>query len=140
MEYIIGIALGVMIAVLGRAMRFDEDKSFYPVILIVIAFYYVLFSVLSGETNTIIIELLIAIAFTIAALIGSKLSVYIIAVGLILHGAYDAFHDFILINEGVPSWWQGFCAAVDIALGVFVIYFAINRSNKSLQPTAESGS
>ena len=135
MEIIIGVAIGLMTAIIGRTLKFDQDASFYPVILIVIAFYYVLFSVMSGETNIVIYELSIALAFTITAIIGSKISIYIIAVGLIFHGIFDVFHDFILLNEGVPSWWPGFCAAVDIVLGILVIYFAFNRSNKALQST-----
>jgi len=135
MEIIIGAAVGLMVAILGRTLKFDQDASFYPVILIVIAFYYVLFSVLSGETDVVVYELLIALAFTITAIIGSKISIYIVAVGLIFHGIFDVFHNFIFLNDGVPSWWPGFCAAADVVLGMLVIYFAINRSSKALQPT-----
>lgn len=138
METIIGIAIGLMIAILGRAMRFDEDASFYPVILIVIAFYYVLFSILDGGTNIVIFELLIALAFTTLAFIGPKKSVYIVPAGIIFHGIYDVFHDAIFINKGVPLWWPAFCAAVDISIGFLVIYFAIKRSNDTPRPTQKS--
>lgn len=139
MEYLIGIALGVVVAFIGRVFRFDLDKSFYPVILIVVAFYYVLFSIMSREPETIIYELLIALVFTGTALFGSKYSMYIVASGLIFHGIYDVAHDSIFINSGVPLWWPGFCAAIDLALGIIAIYLTKCRSNKSLQPSAESG-
>ena len=133
MEIVIGAALGVIVAFLGRTLKFDQDASFYPVILIVVAFYYVLFSVMTGETNIVVYELLIALAFTITAIIGSKISIYIVAVGLIFHGIFDVFHNFIFLNAGVPSWWPGFCAAIDVVLGILVMYFALNRSSKALQ-------
>lgn len=138
MEYLTGLALGVLIAILGRVLSFDQDKSFYPVILIVVAFYYVLFSIMSRNTDTILYEIVIALVFTITALFSSKYSMYIVAAGLILHGVYDAAHDLILINTGVPIWWPGFCAAFDVVLGVIVIYLTKSRSNKLLQPTIES--
>jgi hypothetical protein len=39
---VIGLLLAVGIAALARFTRFDEDRSFYSTILIIIASYYVL--------------------------------------------------------------------------------------------------
>ena len=122
MEYLIGIVLGLTIAALAKILGFDKDRSFYPVILIVIAMYYVLFAVMSESSDTIIIELIVALVFSALAIIGARISALVIAAGLIAHGLFDVFHNQLVMNTGVPLWWPGFCAAVDIVLGVVVLY------------------
>jgi len=139
MEYLIGIVLGLSIAVLAKILGFDKDRSFYPVILIVIAMYYVLFAVISESSDTIIIELTIALLFAALAIIGARISAIVIAAGLMAHGLFDMFHNQLVMNAGVPLWWPGFCAGVDIVLGVFVLYSAMICSNKSFRPTTLPG-
>ena len=46
MEYLVGAALALVVCLSAGAAGFDRDRSFYPVILIVIASYYLLFAVL----------------------------------------------------------------------------------------------
>jgi hypothetical protein len=46
MEYAIGVILGLAIAAVATGIGFARDRSFYPTVLIVIATYYVLFSVM----------------------------------------------------------------------------------------------
>jgi len=139
MEYIIGIVLGLAIAGLAKVLGYDKDRSFYPVILIVIAMYYVLFAVMNESAGIIITELIIALVFMLLAMLGSRVSLLVIAVGLMAHGVFDLLHDRIVTYPEVPTWWPGFCAAVDVVLGVVVLFIAKSRSNKSLQPTAERG-
>lgn len=136
MEYTIGIVLALVIALLAKILEFDTDRSFYPVILIVIAMYYVLFAVMNESTGIIITELIIALVFMTIAMVGARVSLFIIAVGLIAHGVFDIFHNRIITNLSVPAWWPGFCAAVDVVLGLIVLFIAKRRSNKSFQPTA----
>jgi len=139
MEYIIGIVLGLGIAGSAKATKYDRDRSFYPVILIVIATYYVLFAVMNGGTGIIITELIIALAFMAMAIIGSRVSLRIVAIGLIVHGVFDLFHHQIVAYPEVPAWWPGFCAMVDVVLGLVVWAMEKPRSNKSRQSTAEHG-
>jgi hypothetical protein len=54
--YIIGFALAALTFLFARSVGFDRDGAFYPVVLIVIASYYVLFAVMGGSTNAIIVE------------------------------------------------------------------------------------
>ena len=44
MEYLIGVLLALAVAGIGAGIGFDRDRSFAPVVLIVIASYYVLFA------------------------------------------------------------------------------------------------
>ena len=45
---LIGIALAPAIVFLGRLSGLDRDRALYPVALIVIAAYYVLFATMGG--------------------------------------------------------------------------------------------
>ena len=55
MEYVMGVALGIAVVVFARVVGFDRDRSFYPVIMVVIAFYYVLFAVMGGSGEALVL-------------------------------------------------------------------------------------
>jgi predicted membrane protein len=133
MEYLVGIILGLVIATVAKITGFDKDRSFYPVILVVIAMYYVLFAIMSGQSDTIVTEIIVALLFLVLAVIGACMSAMFIAAGLIAHGLYDLIHNQLVVNTGVPIWWPGFCAAVDFVLGIVVLLLVKVRSNGRLQ-------
>ena len=51
MEYAVGLVLALLVSSFARLVGFDRDRSFYPVVLIVIASYYVLFAVMGDRTG-----------------------------------------------------------------------------------------
>ena len=51
MEYVIGIVAAVAIGLFATVIGFDKERSFYPVVLIVIAALYLLFAVMAGSTE-----------------------------------------------------------------------------------------
>ena len=63
MAYVIGIVLALAVSVYATAMRLDRDRAFYPTVLIVVAFYYVLFAVMGGSGRAMVIESLVAGVF-----------------------------------------------------------------------------
>lgn len=123
-----GFCVAMFIAVAGKLTRFDQDKSFYPVVLMVIASYYVLFAVMANES--IVIELIVAICFAVFALLGVKKAPIMIGIGLILHGLYDIVHIYIYSISVAPNWWPEFCASVDITLGIWVVYLSVKLVNE----------
>jgi len=56
MPFVVGVVLSVGVAVFARAVGLDRDRAFYPTVLIVIASYYVLFAVMSGSVQTVLVE------------------------------------------------------------------------------------
>jgi hypothetical protein len=44
MPYVIGIGLSVGVAMFARCVGFDRDRAFYPIVMTVIASYYVFFA------------------------------------------------------------------------------------------------
>jgi len=75
MPYVVGILLSMAVALLASRAGFDRDRAFYPTVLIVIASYYVLFAVMSESVHTVLLEFILTMGFSIAAVVGFKSSV-----------------------------------------------------------------
>ena len=131
MPVVVGVLLAVGIAALAKFTRFDEDRSFYSTVLIIIASYYVLFAVLDGSGHALIWELVIAVAFSTVAITGALFLPTLVGTGIVAHGLFDIVHDVLIENSGVPAWWPSFCASVDVLLGIWVIILARNRFRSS---------
>jgi len=123
MGYAIGSVLAIFVSLFARLARFDRDRAFYPTVLVVIASYYVLFAVMGGSLQALVIESGIMIAFILAAVVGFKLNLWIVAAALVGHGIFDFFHGRIVTNPGVPGWWPAFCLAYDVCAGVCLAWF-----------------
>lgn len=133
---IAGVLLAVAIAVLARVMRFEQDRSFYPTILIIIASYYILFAILGGSEHALLWELVIALAFSAIAIFGSLRFPLLVGAGIAAHGLFDLVHHVIIQNPGVPSWWPTFCASVDLLLGAWVMGLYYSRRGELLRTSS----
>lgn len=119
MEYAIGFALALVTIGMGRAVGFDRERSFYPLVLIVIASYYVLFATMSATTEPVlVIEIIVATGFALCAVIAYRAAPWIVVAGLAAHGLFDLIHRRLVDNPGVPRWWPGFCLTFDLAVAV----------------------
>ena len=124
---IVGIVLGVAIAVFARLTGFDRDRAFYPTALIVIASYYALFAVMGGSMSALMTELVGIAAFVAVAIAGFKGSPWIVAAGIAGHGVFDFVRIGLITNPGMPEWWPPFCAAIDVTIGVCLASLLYNR-------------
>ena len=114
MPYVIGIVASAGVAVFARYVGFDRDRAFYPTVVIVVALYYVLFAVMSGSVQTVVLESVVMSLFEIAAVAGFKSSAWIVVAALAGHGVFDAVHGHLIENAGVPAWWPAWCLAYDV--------------------------
>jgi hypothetical protein len=126
MEYVIGIIAAFGVGLFATAVGFDRDRSFYPVVLIVIASLYLLFAVMAGSKDSLLAETVPCLAFVTMAVLGfRKKSPWLVVAGLALHGVFDFFHHAVIANPGVPVWWPGWCLAYDVVaaayLGVLIV-------------------
>ena len=128
MEYLIGAGLAVVVCAFAMFAGFDRDRVFYPTILAVSATYYILFAVMGNSTVALTIELLVAVAFFVAALAGFKKNLWLVVAGLGGHAVFDFFHHVLIQNPGVPSWWPGFCLSFDILAGGLLALLLTRRS------------
>jgi hypothetical protein len=127
MEFLIGISLALGVSIGATAIGFDQERSFYPTVLIVIAFLYGLFAILGGSTHALLLELLPGALFVIVAVTGFKKRLWWVVAGLIGHGLFDSVHGHFIFNPGVPSWWPGFCGTYDVVAGAYLA-FSLKRS------------
>jgi hypothetical protein len=96
--------------------------------MIVIALYYVLFAVMSGSVQTLVLESAAAVLFAIAAVVGFKSSAWIVVAALAGHGVFDAVHGYIIDNGGVPAWWPAWCLAYDVGAAAWLAWL-LRRGN-----------
>lgn len=126
---IIGATLGIILAIFARLTKFDRDRSYYAVVLIVIATYYVLFACIANEA--IVAEIFVASLFSILATLGGLRWQILLGIGICLHGVFDFMHGYIISNPGVPIWWPAFCGSIDIVLGLWVIFLVVTKRGAS---------
>jgi hypothetical protein len=105
----------------------DRDRAFYPTVMIVIASYYVLFAVMGGSMQTVLIESLVMALFVAAAVAGFKSSAWIVVVALAGHGLFDAVHGYVIRNAGMPAWWPAWCFAYDVGAAACLAWLMRHR-------------
>ena len=127
MPYVMGFALAALTFLLARGAGFDRNGAFYPAMLIVIALFYVVFAVMSGSTSAVMIESAVAFVFAVVAVIGFKVSPWIIAAAIAAHGVFDLIHGSLIANPGVPEFWPAFCATFDIAIAAGFSWLILQR-------------
>ena len=120
MPYVIGIVASAGVAVFARYVGLDRDRAFYPTVVIVVALYYVLFAVMSGSVQTIVLESVVMSLFAIAAVVGFKSSAWIVVAALAGHGIFDAVHGHIIENAVVPAWWPAWCLSYDVGAAAWL--------------------
>jgi len=113
MAFIWGAALALGAAAFAAMVGFDRDRSFYPVVLVVIALLYDLFAVMAGSPPPVP-ELIGTAVFVGAAIAGFRWNLWIAAAALALHGAFDLIHGGLIANPGVPTFWPAFCSSYDV--------------------------
>jgi hypothetical protein len=122
MEYVIGLALAAAVAWFATVVGLARERSFYATVLIVVGSYYVLFAAMGASRRTLAAEIVAASIFLLFAVLGFKGNLWLLAVGLVGHGAFDFVHHFFIDNPGVPRWWPGFCLAFDVLFGVLMAW------------------
>jgi len=111
----IGVFLALAVGLMATVVGLDRERSFYPTVTIVVASYYVLYAVLGGSTPALAIETTIFFAFWAAAVWGFRSSLWLVSAALAAHGVLDLWHDALVLNPGLPTWWPSFCLGYDIA-------------------------
>ena len=134
MEYAIGVAAATAVGLFASVIGFDKERSFYPVVLIVIAALYLLFAVMAGSTNTLVAEAIPALVFVAIAALGFRKTPWLVVVGLALHGVFDFFHHAMIANSGVPEWWPGWCLAYDVMAAAYLAALILTRKTGPLAP------
>lgn len=123
MALFFGVFLALSVGLFATSTGLDRDRAFYPVVTIVIAFYYVLFAAMGASTHALVLELVVCAVFVAAAVSGFKWSLWGVVVALTAHGILDLIHGTVISNPGVPSWWPEFCLTYDITAAAYLAWF-----------------
>ena len=116
----VGAVLALAVGLFTSGWGLDRDRALYPVFMMVIAAYYVLFAAMGAPTHVLILEVLVAAAFVAAAVLGFRVSLWVAAVALAAHGIFDLIHHRVIPNPSVPMWWPPFCMAYDVAAAAYL--------------------
>jgi len=117
MEYLIGIGLASGVFLFARFTGLDRDRAFYATVAMVVPSYYALFAILGGSMAALGVESVFIAGFVLAAVLGFKRNLWLVAAALAGHGIFDFFHSRLITNPGLPVWWPGFCGSYDVVAG-----------------------
>lgn len=127
MDIVLGIVLALVTGACGTLVAFDRERGFYPLILIVIATYYILFAVIGMSASAVVLETLIAAAYVAIAVMGHQRTLWIVVAGLAIHGVFDLLHGQLISNPGVPSFWPRFCLSYDFVAAGYLAVLLLHR-------------
>jgi hypothetical protein len=124
---VVGFVLALGVGGMCTLCGLDRDRALYPAVMIVIALYYVLFALIGGSTQVLIVESAVAIGFVGLALVGFRFTLWLVAVALAAHGVFDWVHPHIYANRGVPAWWPSFCIAYDAVAAAYLAWLLASK-------------
>jgi hypothetical protein len=127
MGAIVGVVLAGLVSLFARLVGLDRDRAFYPTVLVVVAHYYVLFAVMGGSAHALLVEILVMAGFSVAAVVGFKRNLWLVAGALAGHGVFDLVHGHLVVNPGVPAWWPPFCLAYDVVAAGILAWLLVRR-------------
>jgi len=117
-----GVALALAVALLAAAAGFDRERSFWPVVLVVVASYYELFAVQGGSVAELALEAWLLCGFASLAVAGFRWNRGFVVAGLVGHGLLDLIHGRFLPSPATPAWWPPFCLAFDVTAGGLLFF------------------
>ena len=124
---LIGIASGIVVILLFQLLRRFDKGLVYGLILTGIGFIYVGFT--WSDLQAIIISSVQAVLFLVLAYFGIKKTMYLLAAGYFLHGAWDLLYAPFAPPHLIPPRYDLFCLSIDFTIGLYLLWYA-NRNAK----------
>jgi hypothetical protein len=110
-----GVAIGVAQAAIALAFWWLDLATVHALMIALIAAVYVGFAVSDGRTNVIATEIVVVVAFFIAAAIAVTVTPWLLVAIYLGHGAKDLWQHRKQFVRGT-RWWPPFCFAVDVTV------------------------
>lgn len=131
-----GVFLALAVALFAAAAGFERERSFWPVVLVVVASYYELFAAQGGSAAEMVLEGWLLCGFASLAVAGFRWNRGFVIAGLVGHGLLDLIHGRFLPSPATPTWWPTFCLAFDVTAGGLLVFrgagaFAVRAGNAS---------
>lgn len=122
MALLVGVTLALAVGLFATLTGLDKERAFYTTVAIVVASLYSLFAVMAGSTHALVVEASIGLVFLVVATVGFRSSLWLVAIALGGHGAFDFVHAGLVANPGVPPWWPAFCGAYDVTAATYLAW------------------
>jgi uncharacterized membrane protein (UPF0136 family) len=125
-----GVVIALVVILLSRVLSgFFSIRLIGATILVAIAFIYVGFSLKDNPAGLIVLEVIVALAFYLTAIIGFTRNNLLIAYGILLHGAWDILHhNGMAVGTNIPTYYPSFCFIVDIIDGIYFLFIFKKQS------------
>lgn len=120
----VGLSLATATILLTLTLSDTQALELHAVLLTLIASVYIGFALRGGQPSEVGLELTIAAAFILFALIGLWLSPWFIVLGLALHGVWDFLHHD-LIHTPVPRGYIPLCMVYDGLMAGFLSLYLV---------------
>jgi hypothetical protein len=114
---VVGAAAGALTALIAWSPLIPDPLAAHSVALAVIGAIYVGFGCADGRVAIAVLEVLVATAFLVLALLGLWWAPVFVGAGIVLHGFWDLAHRPRGIPTKLPSWYPPFCATLDFVFG-----------------------
>lgn len=124
---IIGLSLGFVSILFSRLLKQVDEKTFYGLMLAAIGALYVGFT--WADTTSSIINCIQAFFFGTLAYFGIRKSMYFMAAGFMLHGAFDFVYSLFPLPDLRPPHYDVFCLSIDWVIGVYLFIIAYRQVN-----------
>lgn len=118
---LLGALLALAVALFAAAAGFDRERSYWPVLLVVVASDYELFAGQGGSVAEMALEAWLFCGFACLAVAGFRWNLGFVVAGLLIHGALDLFHGYLLQSPAKPAWWPRFCLAFDVTAAAVLL-------------------
>ena len=128
----IGIIFAGFTLLVIQAFPTRIHNNFYAIALIIAASIYVAFSSLSQNTIWIFTEVIGVIIFSIVGFLGVKFSPWFLAMGWLIHPAWDLLIDNHNLTVFVPQWYPRVCIGYDIAIALYIAWKCIKQKENNL--------
>lgn len=126
--------MAVIVVLRFKSRQLEDTTWAYPILLASFPVYYWVFAVYASDYRALLIEFVASVGFLAITYVAynyrSFATLMLLAIGYVAHAVYDIYHDALFINRGVPAWWPEFCGAVDVLIGVYMIYLAISTQQR----------
>lgn len=118
---VIGAVSAFVFIGIARRSGWEWEKRIYAAGLFIAALIYVGFAIIGGASlNWSVIELVGLIVFTLLAVLGLKLSIWLLAAGWALHGLWDALLHVAHHEHFFPEWYPVICLGFDLIVAAYI--------------------
>ena len=121
-QLLIGALSCLLFILIARRAGLRREVILYAVALVAAALVYVVFAVAGGAARSrLLLESGGLVLFSLVALLGLRVSVWVLALGWAAHAVWDVVPGAVLGAGAVPEWYPVVCLGFDLFLAGYIV-------------------